>query len=314
MWNLSVAAYGPRQKISTLLTYALPKAPKWLVVEFYAGNDVSDAIRDDVCQSEGDFRCRFNEPEVQWRIVHRPIYATMFEVPTDIWARLAYYSAENLTLATTQYLVDALKGRLKQQFTTLADDLSSRDGVAPLSLPRENSEAGAPAPVRDVAPAITQITIPPRLAMAGLFPAPVREGQWLAYGQAGLEATQQQYERLVAALAGSAHPAAIILLYNPAPYEVYRGIGMGLNRRTDQISTLQREVLSTFAKTHGWHFLDLTEPLREIVRDREIWLYGRYDLGHWSPQGTTIVANMLATELLKIMHNHQEVPQRPPTP
>ena len=37
MWNLSIQAYSPRQKINALIAYALPKQPRWLIVEFYAG-------------------------------------------------------------------------------------------------------------------------------------------------------------------------------------------------------------------------------------------------------------------------------------
>lgn len=53
LWNLSIRAYGPRQKITAVLTYALPTSPTWLLVEFYAGNDLPEAIRDDVCQQGG---------------------------------------------------------------------------------------------------------------------------------------------------------------------------------------------------------------------------------------------------------------------
>jgi hypothetical protein len=104
MWNLSIEAYGPRQKVNAALTYALPKAPQWLLVEFYAGNDLAEAIRDDVSASGGDYRYRYNTPEVRRRIAHHPVYHTLFEVPTDVWARVADVSTENLTLATTRYL------------------------------------------------------------------------------------------------------------------------------------------------------------------------------------------------------------------
>ena len=44
MWNLSMAGYGPRQKVNAAMTYALPKKPRWLILEFFSGNDVTDAI------------------------------------------------------------------------------------------------------------------------------------------------------------------------------------------------------------------------------------------------------------------------------
>jgi hypothetical protein len=47
---------------------------------------------------------------------------------------------------------------------------------------------------------------------------PVRAGQWLAYLQAGMAVTQQQYERLWVTLAGMAHQPTVILLYRELNY------------------------------------------------------------------------------------------------
>ena len=305
LWNLSIQAYGPRQKINALLTYALPKSPQWLVVEFYGGNDVSEALRDDVCQRGGDFRCRYNAPEVDRRFAQHPLYRTIFDVRTDVWARLADYATENLTLATTSYLLDALKGALKQQLAALVYATPRREAADQFSHTELPPEVGPPAQVRELPPAITQIPLWSGLALGGAFPAPVHEGQWSAYVQAGLAATQHQYERLRATLARMEHQPTVILLYNPAPYEVYRGMGMEPNPQTEQMYSLQREALRAFAHTHGWRFLDLREPLRGAVRGGEVWLYGYYDQSHLSPQGTAIVADVLAAELLKIIRSRQ---------
>jgi hypothetical protein len=132
-------------------------------------------------------------------------------------------------------------------------------------------------------------------------PAEVREGQWLAYLHAGMAVTAQQYERLWATLAGMAPQPTVILLYNPSPYEVYRGIGLEPWPEAEQTVAFQRAALSAFAHIHGWRWLDLTEPLRQAVRARQVWLFGRYDKDHWSPQGTAIVADVLAAELLKVI-------------
>jgi hypothetical protein len=70
-------------------------------------------------------------------------------------------------------------------------------------------------------------------------------------------------------------------------------------------SMFQREALSAFAKAHNWRFLDLTEPLRQEVQARPMWLYGRHDKSHWSPQGTAIVASVLSRELRKVI-GHEE--------
>jgi hypothetical protein len=270
MWNLSISGYGPRQKVNALLTYALPKSPQWLIVEFYSGNDIPEAIRDDVCASGGDFRCRYNKAEVPRRLAQHPVYHTIFEVPTDRWARLADYSTENLTLATTRYLMAAMKHAIKQGLAAL-DTASSSRGAAP-----ESYELAWP-------------------------PYYLHEGQWLAYLNAGMAVTQQEYERLWAALEGMEHKPTVILLYNPAPYEVYRGMRMDPIPQADQTSAFQREALSAFAQTHGWRFLDLTEPLRQKVQACQVWLFGRYDEGHWSPRGSAIVADVLAAELLKVI-------------
>ena len=78
MWNLSIGGYGPRQKINALITYALPKRPKWLVVEFYSGNDISDAITDEVCDS---LLCKMNITEIYQRLSVHPIYRPMLDIP-----------------------------------------------------------------------------------------------------------------------------------------------------------------------------------------------------------------------------------------
>jgi hypothetical protein len=237
---------------------------------------------------------------------HHPFYATIFDVRTDGWARVADYTTENLTLAMTHYLLDTMKGVMKQPLTTLGNATPSHEAAAQFSPPRLLLEAGSPAPVRERPPAITQIALTPWYLAGGKgSPAPVREGQWLTYVHAGMAQTQHQYERLGAALAGLAHPPAVILLYNPSPNEVYRGMGMEVLPWADQKSAIQREALRAFAHTQGWCFLDLTEPLHGAAQGGEVWLYGRSDQSHLSPQGTAIVADILAAELLKTVRVNQ---------
>jgi hypothetical protein len=96
-------------------------------------------------------------------------------------------------------------------------------------------------------------------------------------------------------------PPRVILLYNPAPYEVYRGLGVEPEPRWDEASAFQREVLEAFAQQHGWRYLDLTEPSRRAVQAHQAWLYGQHDRSHWSPQGTTIMAEVLRRELSSII-------------
>jgi len=148
---------------------------------------------------------------------------------------------------------------------------------------------------------VANVDIAPWLALSGSTPARVREVEWPAYIMRGLTVTQREYTRLTAALAQHTAPPQVILLYNPAPYEIYRSIGIDLNSHAELLYPIQREALRVFANKHGWHFLDLTEPLRGVVRHANVWLYGRYDQSHWSPEATPMVADIMARELLTIV-------------
>jgi hypothetical protein len=271
MWNLSIKAYSARQKVNALLTYALPKQPRWLIVEFYGGNDLPEAIRNDVCESAGDFRCRYSTPEVRRRAALHPDYRTIFNPSTDLWTHLAEYATENLTLATTRYLIGATKTALKTRLTAMSHpSVSDR-------------------------PAAHAVHAPPRRPLVRP-PLPIRQGQWQAYLNAGMALTQKHYTRLVAALAAMTHRPTVILLYNPTLYELYH-TEVNLQSKAAQTSVFQRQMLSAFAQRHGWQFLDLTEPLRGAVQARQLWIFGRYDRTHWSPEGTALVADVLASEL-----------------
>jgi hypothetical protein len=274
MWNLSIQAYGPRQKINAMITYALPKHPRWLIVEFYAGDDLAEEIRNDVCESMGDFRCRYNEPEVRRRLAHHPVYRTVFNVDAvsnDIFATFADVTTHNLRLATTRYLVRTLKGEIKESGDATVPNLKEEEGFYAIAA-----------------------------TVAGVQFS-VYQGQRLAYLQAGMALAQASYERLVEKMERMEHRPTVILLYNPTPYEVYRDMWVDPNPEADHMSAFLREALGGFAHSHGWHFLDLTEPLRRAVQVRQVWLYGQYDREHWSSQGTSVAAAVLAAELLKII-------------
>jgi hypothetical protein len=276
MWNLSLAGYTARQKVNALITYALPKHPKWLIVEFYAGNDLPEEIRNEACDGLRDFRCQYNNPTVRRQLSHHPVYRTIFQPPTDVFARFAEVATENLTLATTHYLVDTLKVALKERLMA-SGDRPSTTGDAAHGLYHSN------------------LLIPP----GGLLE--VRESQWLLYLKTGMQAITKQYERLGAHLESVAPKPTVILLYNPTPYEVYRGIWTDPSAKADQASAFQRNALREFANAHSWYYVDLTEPLRQEVQAQQVWLYGEYDRSHWSLQGTAIVASVLSRELLKVI-------------
>jgi hypothetical protein len=283
MWSLSIQGYGPRQKVSALLAYALPKAPTWLIIDFNAANDAADELRNDVCAATQDFRCGSSWPEERRRFAAHPRYQTLFELPTDLFASFADYASQSLTLATTRYLLETLKTVVKERLTDTDDSpaLHGADG-----------------------PALAQIgiTLP---GYSGGFA--VRPEQWLAYLQAGLTLTQRSYARLEEALAGSAPRPTVILLYTPSGYELYRDIWVAPRPPYDQAAALQRAALRAFAEAHGWRFVDLTEPLRQRLQANPMWLYGRYDKSHWSQEGTALVVSVLTTELAPIINPRQHV-------
>jgi hypothetical protein len=283
MWNLSMAGYAPRQKISALLTYAIRKEPRWLIVEFYALNDMSEAIRDEVFALGCDYRCRYNEAELHERLAQHPVYQGIFNVQNDVWSKLRYYSAHNLTLAMTRHVVEATKSAIK------------RGANPPPPAPHSSKHVVSPKGRGDGEGH--------RIWAAGLPfpPTAVREGRWDDWLAAGMAATLRQYERLPMMLDGVHPKPTVILLYNPTPYEVYRGVWIDRDPESDRSLAWTRDSLIAFARAHRWQFLDLTKPLRHAVEARQAWLFGRDDITHWSPEGSAIVGEVLADELLTMI-------------
>jgi hypothetical protein len=274
MWNLSIAGYGPRQKINALITYALPKHPKWLIVEFYAGNDVSDAIEYELCEAANDFRCRFSTIELHRRALAHPVYRTLVAASDRIHAFDHY--AENLfSLAVTRYLIHNTKDKIRTRIVTNA---SSR-GI------NNNDAAIDP-----------NILATPAGAYVDIRPGKLRD--WV---EAGMTVLHKDYQRLLARVGQMQPQPMVALLYNPTGYEIYRDILLERTPEDDAVSRLQIEAQTAFAKRHGWKFLDLTEPLRNEVKKRKTWIYGRHDGSHWSHSGTAVVASVLASEFSKLI-------------
>lgn len=292
MWNLSIAGYAPRQKVSALLTYAIPKQPRWLVVEFYALNDLSEAIRDDVFAEGCDYRCRYNEPEFHRRLAQHPVYRSIFDLPNG-WATLRYYSAHNFTLAMTRHLIEAIKNGIRRR-------------VKPGPPPPSSSTHVVTQPGNDVPSSNGSGEREGHTIWASGLPFPpggvrVRQGRWDDWLAVGMAATKRQYERLVTTLEGIRPKPSVILLYNPTPYQVYRDVWIDREPESDRSLGSTRAALARFADVHGWQFLDLTEPLRQEVKARQTWLFGRHDITHWSLEGSAIVGDVLARELLTVI-------------
>lgn len=270
LWNLSIAGYGPRQKVSALLAYALPKHPRWLVVEFYARNDITDAIVTDICEDTQNFHCRYSVPDYTYQLARHPVYHPLVDASV-------YYAAQNLTLATTRYVLSTLRAQLKRALTA------------------ETPSVDAPQQSPQV----------PHLRAASFIASPeqvsIRRKKLFEWVTVGLPLLQRQYDRLAAGVAALERPPTVILLYNPSPYELYRDLLTDRHPDYDQVAQLQLDAHRAFAQHYGWVFLDLTVPLREALEANKAWLYGRYDPSHWSPQGTAWVAAVLRRELLKVI-------------
>jgi hypothetical protein len=288
MWNLSVSGYGPRQRISALLANALDKRPKWLVVEFYARNDVSDAIADALCDKTEDYRCRFSTAEVRYRIIKHPVYRNMVDGSADIFETLAYYASQDFTLAITRYFIDTVKTTIKHALAAGVHGLLSGDEIS------GTEDAKSDAKGEQAVTSKVVFLAPPGNTY-------ILKSKWLDWVTAGMAEVHRSYERLVAVLAEMESKPAVILLYNPTPYELYRDIRAPRNPEYDRIAEFQREAQKTFAQAHGWRFLDLTEPLRHAIQTHRAWLYGRHDPSHWSSQGTELVATVLRAELVRVM-------------
>ena len=276
MWNLLISSYGPRQKVDALLTYALPKRPRWLIVEFNSANDPMDALEDEVCRSTKDFRCTMSSAEIRHRLLQHPTYRKFVAAPDYAFASFERYAETIWTVAVSRYVVDAGKGAMKGLL---------QGGVA--SQP-EADVGGKTLGAKDVShPSVANVAL--------------RSGSLLEWSRAGMELGHQDYERLARKLRDLEDKPRVILLYTPSAYEVYRGILFERHREFDEVATFQLDTLRAFAMDHGWTFTDLTEPIRERVSRNKIWIYGRYDRNHWSQSGTRIVADALAEQLLSLI-------------
>jgi hypothetical protein len=273
VWNLSLIGYGPRDKVNALLTYAMAKRPRWLVVDFYSANDPTDCMDDEACEKFRDFRCKFSRPELRRQLLEHPIYSGLVNPEPNQFRVFDYYAEHSLTIAVTRHVTDQIKSRLKQGLARAAspgDASSSEQRAVDIAHPGQTN-----VPVR-----------------------PGRLGDWV---KAGLEMAHKNYERLAAGIARSEHKPSVILLYNPSAYEIYRDILVKPNPLYDELGAFQLSAQRDFARRNGWTFLDLTEPLRSKLKSTRAWIYGRHDGAHWSRAGTIIVADVLATELLRVI-------------
>jgi hypothetical protein len=284
MWNLSMAGYGPRQKINSLIAYALPKHPRFLILDFYSGNDVTDAIEYELCDGVGDFRCIANKELVRRRLLAHPLYGPLLSESPGGLAVFDEFVENSLTLAVTRYVADRIKSALKYRLVDRRHKSPAR-GIDGRQLPEPNAIG---------------VSLP-----ASVYHS-IRPDRLLAWAEAGMRETHRHYRRLVAELAELESRPSVILLYNPSGYEIYRDILLDRNPKYDEISAFQMEAQRAFAQNHGWTFVDLTVPLRNQLSKTKAWMYGQYDGVHWSHQGTAIGADALTAEIMGAIAREHE--------
>ena len=113
--------------------------------------------------------------------------------------------------------------------------------------------------------------------------------------------TFKRYDSFTAELAKMQQPPTVILLYNPTAYEIYRDVLVDRDREMDRVSEFLKRALSDYAAKNRWMFVDLTASLTDEVTRSGAWIFGNHDTKDWSPQGTRIVAPVLARELSKVL-------------
>jgi hypothetical protein len=122
----------------------------------------------------------------------------------------------------------------------------------------------------------------------------------------GFDNHRDSYWRLrthptIARITGLETKPVVILLYNPAGYEIYRDILVDRQPEYDQVSEFQIGAQKAFAEANGWRFINLTGPLRTKLDKNKFWIYGRHDSNSLVPAGPAFVAKAMAEELRKVM-------------
>jgi hypothetical protein len=267
IYSLATAGYSPRQRVQALREFALPKQPRWLVIEFYAGNDASEVIEDELCERlQRDYHCRFDTTAMARGFSQDSEYASMADFGdwSPLMEGLRTIRSDSLTLA----LGTGIARKVRHTVAAFAGKQNVGYGFG-RSL---NGEA---------------------IVLPGLTHYPIFPGRHLDWIKKGLDLTLQTYESL--RIAVGPRGARMVLLYNPTSYEIYREVlpDEQLDPLADEISHVQRQTLEQYANDKGLAFCDLTEGFRTKVREGVRGLFGHYDGTHWSPKGTRVAAGLI---------------------
>jgi hypothetical protein len=292
IWNLSSNNYGPRQKANALITFALPHHPKWIVIEFYAANDIGDTAMTESCASTGTFHCLFTVSERERALLNHPMFASMVDkskLPADTGDIFGEYVEKSFTLAVTRYVVDRVKGGIKGMVGSSSQDRTKDKGRIGGSQRR--------------AFVLSEVSRPGEYLLSRIIP-----GKRLDWLNQGMQRSYEQYDRLAAEISKIQPPPSVVLLYNPSAYEIYRDLAVDSDRDNDRLSEFQRHAVRDYASKRGWEFIDLTPSLHNEVKRTGSWIYGEFDRVHWSTEGTKVVASVLAREFTRIMEKCSLMP------
>lgn len=252
IWNLSMGSYSPVQKVQAVKEFALSKKPKLIIIEFCAGNDVSEAIEDSLCERYGyDYNGRFHMKTIYELISKTAPYNDFYVKDKSIRGFLRNNSV-------TYNILKSLKYSLK--------NLSYFKIVF-----HENSE-----------PEKSFLQIP--VSHPAYAHLPIKENKRLLWAQEGMKMTLDEYVKLLSAI--NLKTTKLVILYNPTTYEIYRHVlpEERIDAVSDSISNFQRETLKEFCNTHQIIFWDITEQLQNIsAAGRKI--SGYIDSVHWTKDG-----------------------------
>lgn len=247
--------------------FAWPKRPRWLVLEFYAGNDASEIIEDAICgKRRRDYTCRFDFTEMARGLSQEPEFAGMgdFGDFSPVMESVRAMRSDSLTLA----LGTGIAQKARRALAALGGTSSTSYGLGR----RLDGQA---------------VTLP------GFTHYPIFPSRHLDWIKRGLDLTLQTYE----SFRDEAGPrgAHLLLLYNPTSYEIYREVLPDGQRDplADEISRIQRQTLEQYAKEKGLAFCDLTDEFRAKVRQGVRGMFGHYDGTHWSQEGTHVAGQLI---------------------
>lgn len=294
LWNLSTSSYSPRQKVEALIRYGLPKRPKWLIVEFFSGNDASEANEDEICEVSGNFKSRFAIYWMRRAFENNPKYQSILQrKESSITSYIINLRTDDFTLALTSYMIRKIKNNLQRIKQTVMKE--------PHNNPVKKDSVGCHSEHFFSLPKDAHFEIHAARPADAHFE--IRADKYQKWVEYGLENTLKNYKRLVNEAKLMPNSPKIIILYNPSSYEIYRDLLLNPNREYDQVAKMQVEALTKFAKENNILFVNLLPGIRKKAKQDNVWLYGAKDFIHWSQEGSLVVEEVLYQEIVKITKN-----------